>query len=70
MTQLGTIIFVPVVTLSLLGVHLGEKICEDRTVLGVANTSVWKPVIGPLNRSACPKGAETLFEPVLHRIYG
>jgi hypothetical protein len=70
MTQLRTIIFVPVVALLLSGVHLTEKICEDRTVLGVANTSVWKPVNGPLRKWACMKGAETLFEPVLRRIYG
>jgi hypothetical protein len=69
MTHLRTTIFVSLVALLLAGVQVTEKICEDRTGSAVANTPVWKPVNGPLNKLACIKGAETLFEPVMHRIH-
>jgi len=70
MIHLRTIIFVPLVALLLAGVQVTEKICEDRMGSDVANTAVWKPVNGPLNKLACMKGAETLFEPILHRAHG
>jgi len=70
MTHLRTMIFVPLVALLLAGVQVTEKICEDRTGSDVVNTPVWKPVKGPLNKLACVKGVETLFEPVLRRIHG
>jgi hypothetical protein len=70
MAHLRTIIFIPLVFFLLAGVQLTEKICEDRTGSSVANTPLWKPVNGPLNKSACMKGAEMLFEPVLYRIHG
>jgi hypothetical protein len=70
MTHLRTIIFVPLVALLLAGVQVTETICEDRTGSDVVDTALWKPVQGPLNKLACVKGAEVLFEPVLRRIHG
>jgi len=61
MTHLRTTTFVSLVALLLALVQVTEKSCEDRTV---ANTPVWKPVNGPLNKLTCIKGAETLFETV------
>lgn len=61
MTHLRTSIFIPLVVLLLSGVHVTEKICEDRTGPNVVNTPVWKPVKGPVNELACKKSAETLF---------
>jgi hypothetical protein len=61
MTHLRTSIFVTLVVFLMAGVHVTEKFCEDRTGPNVANTPVWKPVTGPVNKLACKKGAEMFF---------
>ena len=68
MTHLRASIFVPLVVLLLAGVHVTEKFCEDHTGPNVANTPVWKPVTGPVNKLACKKGAEMLFEKSVEKL--
>jgi hypothetical protein len=65
MTLLRTSIFLPLVVLLLAGVHVTEKICEDRTGSNVVNTAVWKPVTGRVSKLACKQGAEMVFRPLL-----
>jgi hypothetical protein len=57
-----TSIFVSLVFVLLAGVHVTEKICEDRTGLEVVSTPKWKPVTGRVNKLACKKGAESVAD--------
>jgi hypothetical protein len=69
MTHLRAMTFLPLVAFLLAGVQVTEKVCEDRSD-EVVNTSVWKPVKGPLNKLACMKAAVSVFEPILRLIHG